>query len=137
MGDYTRLLQVMTNLVSNAHKYSPPDATITVNAAVNPNYRNRRGQPIGQVVHVRVQDTGIGMSEEDLGRIFQEDYFRSDNKLAREQKGTGLGMIITKRIIEGHNGDIWVESELGRGSVFHFAVPLAPEIVPEAEPASD
>jgi signal transduction histidine kinase len=137
MGDYTRLLQVMTNLVSNAHKYSPPDATITVSAAVNLNYRNRRGQPLGQVVHVRVQDTGIGMSEEDLGRIFQEDYFRSDNKLAREQKGTGLGMIITKRIIEGHNGDIWVESELGRGSVFHFAVPLAPEIVPEAEPASD
>lgn len=141
MGDQTRLIQVMTNLVSNAHKYSPPESSITISAAVEENYRSRKGKNLGSVLHVSVADTGIGMSPEDLAKLFKEQYFRSDNPLTREQPGTGLGMMITKSIIERHNGEIWVESELNAGTTFHFVLPLAPkdERVRQktAEPASD
>lgn len=137
MGDHKRLLQVMTNFVSNAHKYSPPGATITIGAEIIERYISRRNKAMGTVLHAWVQDTGIGLSKEDMNRIFQEDYFRSDNELAREQKGTGLGMMITKSLIDSHNGEVWVESELGKGSAFHFVIPLAVEESRQTEPASD
>ena len=125
--DPKRMIQVMTNFVSNSHKYSPPESTITISAKVKPRYTNQRGKIIGDVMHIVISDTGIGMSEEDLKKIFKENYFRSENELARQQKGTGLGMMITKRIIEEHEGEVWVESELGKGSHFQFVVPLATE----------
>lgn len=126
MGDHKRLVQVMTNLVSNAHKYSEEGKEITISAEVNRNFRTRQGQALGPVLHVRIKDQGIGMDEKDLARIFQEDYFRSENEKARQQKGTGLGMMITQRFIESHGGKIWVESVINQGSTFHFVVPLAP-----------
>ncbi|MCU0498410.1 MAG: GAF domain-containing protein [Anaerolineae bacterium] len=125
-GDHNRLVQVLTNLVSNAHKYSPEDTTITLTADVNRNFRTRQGQLIGPVVHLKVIDQGIGLSEKDLQRIFREDYFRSDSEQARQQEGTGLGMMITQRFIELHSGKIWVESKLNEGSVFQFVIPIAP-----------
>ncbi|MFW5708939.1 MAG: GAF domain-containing protein [Chloroflexota bacterium] len=143
MADPKRMIQIMVNFISNANKYSPQDATITLDAEVRQNYVNRRGQQVGPMLHIKVRDTGIGMNEVDLSRIFKEDYFRSENELARAEKGTGLGMMITKRLIEGHNGEVWVESTLGEGSTFHFTVPIAPETqdekteTAEAEGASD
>jgi two-component system phosphate regulon sensor histidine kinase PhoR len=139
-GDQNRLIQVMTNLVSNAHKYSQPESAITVTAFVDKQRVSMEHQII-PALHVAVADTGIGMSEEDLARIFHERYFRSDNPLAREQPGTGLGMMITEGIIEGHHGEIWVESKLGSGTTFHFTIPLAaqtePQTAAQPEPASD
>jgi len=123
-GDHAKLVQVMVNLVSNAHKYSPEGATITLSARVRTDFRDERGRNPGAVVEFSVADTGIGMSESDLKRIFREDYFRSDNRAAREQKGTGLGMIITERIVRLHGGRIWVTSELGVGTTFSFVVPI-------------
>ena len=70
----------------------------------------------------RVQDTGIGISPEDLPRIFDE-FYRSENAKAVVRHGTGLGLSIAKRIVETYGGKIWVESELGRGSVFSFVLP--------------
>lgn len=144
LADPKRLIQVMTNFISNAHKYSPPEATITISAELIERYISRQtGRNIGPMMLVSISDTGIGMSDEDLNRIFKEDYFRSDNDLARQQKGTGLGMMITQRIIEGHQGEVWVESELGEGSHFKFVIPLAPNeeeepaTTPEPEGASD
>lgn len=140
MGDYKRIIQVMTNFISNAHKYSPSGATITLSAKVDERYVNRKGKLMGNVMIVSIADTGIGMSEDDLQKIFRVDYFRSENELARQEKGTGLGMMITKRIIEGHGGEVWVESELGKGSTFSFAIPLAPveqKQKVESTPASD
>lgn len=125
LGDRSRLTQVMVNFLSNAHKYSPEDTTIWLEADVLPRYVTRRGRNLGDVMHVRIRDEGIGMSEETVNKLFTEDYFRSDNQQARAQEGTGLGMIITKRLIEGHGGDVWIESELGHGSTFHFVIPLA------------
>lgn len=138
MGDHKRIIQVMTNFISNAHKYSPAGATITLNGKVDKRYISRRGQLMGEVMIISIVDTGIGMSEEDLQKIFRVDYFRSENELARQEKGTGLGMMITKRIIEGHGGEVWVESELGKGSTFAFVIPLAPqEQQVQGAPASD
>lgn len=127
MADAKRMIQVMVNFLSNANKYSPREATLTIDAIVKRRYVNRKGNSIGDVLHIMVTDTGIGMSDEDLQRIFNEDYFRSENEAARAEKGTGLGMMITKRLIDDHGGEVWVESRLGEGSTFHFVVPLAPE----------
>jgi signal transduction histidine kinase len=83
------------------------------------------------MLHVRVQDQGIGMSEEDLAKLFTP-YFRSENPAAREQPGTGLGLTITRGIVERHEGSIWVESTVGQGTTFHFTVPLAEAQTPES-----
>ncbi|NJO83831.1 MAG: hypothetical protein HC828_14240 [Blastochloris sp.] len=72
-----------------------------------------------------MQDSGIGMSSDDLNRLFTP-YFRSDNPQARAQPGTGLGLTITRGIIQRHGGDIWVESELGVGTTFHFTLQFVP-----------
>jgi signal transduction histidine kinase len=115
-ADEGRIVQVLTNLVSNAHKYSPDEATITISAAPE-------RTPVPRL-HIQVRDTGIGMSEDDIRKLFTP-YFRSDNPQAREQPGTGLGLTITRGIVVRHGGDIWVESALGEGTAFHFTVPLA------------
>ncbi len=71
------------------------------------------------------------LSEDDLAKLFTP-YFRSDNPAAREQPGTGLGLTITHGIIARHGGQIWVESELGTGTAFHFTLPLTAETQPSA-----
>ncbi|MFN8375536.1 MAG: GAF domain-containing protein [Anaerolineae bacterium] len=137
LGDQTRLIQVLTNLVSNAHKYSPPESTITISAKViadndallqerNKN-RKQKVKYSGPYMYCTVADTGIGLSDDDLRRLFRERYFRSDDKRAQDQPGTGLGMMITQTIIQLHHGEIWVTSQLDVGTTFHFIVPLAPE----------
>jgi signal transduction histidine kinase len=129
MGDETRIIQVLTNLVSNAHKYSPPRTTITIKADVINNYVDRTGRKREPMLRISVIDEGLGISKEDQQRLFKERYFRSTNEVAKQQQGTGLGMPLTYGIIQKHNGEIWVESELGKGSTFHIAIPLAPQEV--------
>ncbi|MBZ0303219.1 MAG: GAF domain-containing protein, partial [Anaerolineae bacterium] len=128
-ADLNRLIQVLTNLLSNAHKYTPDGGSIQIKADISDPHVSgaaSNGKPGDPLLHIAVQDTGIGMSEEDLNRLFTP-YFRSDNPQAREQPGTGLGLTITRGIVEGHSGQIWVESTLGAGTTFHFTVPLAAE----------
>ena len=142
MGDQMRLIQVFTNLVSNANKYSPKGATITINAEVSETVRNERGSRIGPSIVVSVGDDGIGMVEEDLQKLFRVRYFRVKSDATQDIPGTGLGMMITHNIIEQHDGHIWAESELNVGTTFYVAIPLAPvEKVspqePETEAASD
>jgi signal transduction histidine kinase len=126
MADQNRLIQVMTNMVSNAWKYSPEGSQITISADVITRNVDGKGRDQGPALHVVVKDQGIGMSEEDVAKLFTP-YFRSDNPLAREQPGTGLGLTITRGIILRHNGTIWVESKLGEGTGFHFTVPIIVE----------
>jgi signal transduction histidine kinase len=134
LADQNRLIQVLTNLVSNAHKYSPPEGRITIGGSVEDEIIAEKGKKNGSMLHITVRDTGIGMSAEDQAKLFTP-YFRSDNPLAREQPGTGLGLTITRGIVERHGGEIWLESELGTGTTFHFTVPLAAETEPATEPA--
>ncbi len=123
-GDQNRLIQVLTNFISNANKYTPPGGAITIHAALSPNRWDPQGPP--EVIHCYVRDTGIGMSQEDLDQLFTP-YFRSENPKTREQPGTGLGLAITRGLIELHGGTVWVESELEAGTTFHFTIPVARE----------
>jgi signal transduction histidine kinase len=135
MGDKDRLIQVMTNLVSNAHKYTPQGGRLGVRAEVIANWRNPRGEMRGTMLRIAVADTGIGMSKDDLGKLFQP-YFRTDRSKDMDE-GTGLGMTLTKGLIEQHSGEIWVESEVNVGTTFYFTLPLAPAaaLVPASIPS--
>jgi signal transduction histidine kinase len=114
-GDKERLVQVLTNLLSNAIKYSPPDSEVTV-------CFETADIPSHATVICAVRDHGYGISEADQQKLFTK-FFRSDDVNIRQAKGTGLGLSITKGIVELHNGRIWLESELGRGTTFFFAIP--------------
>ena len=136
MGDHQRLVQVMTNFISNANKYSPNGAVITLDAQVERDRQNDAGRHLGDFMHITVADTGIGMSEEDQREMFTP-YFRSENQDAHEQPGTGLGMSLTRELIIQHDGEVWLESELGEGTTFHFTIPLAKEVEEAKEVASE
>jgi signal transduction histidine kinase len=116
--------QVLTNLISNAHKYTPEEGQVFVGCEVAGNQWDPEGAQ--HVVHLWVRDTGIGISPEDQARIFQK-FFRSEDEKAREAPGTGLGLNITKSLVEMQGGRIWFESEFRKGSTFHFTIPVAEE----------
>lgn len=121
-GDRTRLAQILINLVSNAHKYTTQGGTITVAAEVCDNQWDPAGAK--RVVHLSIKDTGIGISPEDQKKIFQK-FFRSEDPKTREAPGTGLGLNITRSLVELQGGRIWFESEFRVGTTFHFTMPLA------------
>jgi signal transduction histidine kinase len=113
-ADWDRLTQILVNLVDNAVKYTPEKGQITLGAA--------RGAP--GFVHVWVADTGIGIPSTDLPRI-TERFYRVDKARSRELGGTGLGLAIVKHLVQAHGGELWVESELGKGTTVHFTLPEA------------
>jgi signal transduction histidine kinase len=121
-ADRIRVGQVLTNLVSNAHKYTPEGGKIFVGAEATSNQWDPEGAK--QVVHLWVKDNGIGINIEDQAKIFQK-FFRSDDTKAREVPGTGLGLNITKSLVEMQGGRIWFESEFRKGTTFHFTIPVA------------
>lgn len=107
-ADYRRIYQVLTNLVSNAIKYSKKEKEITLTFEENPTG-----------VICRVSDQGYGIPEEDMGRIF-ERFYRVDKSRSKEKGGTGLGLAIVKHIMEGHGSQVQVTSEIKKGSTFSF-----------------
>ncbi|MDA1218605.1 MAG: hybrid sensor histidine kinase/response regulator [Chloroflexi bacterium] len=129
MADQLRFGQVLTNLLSNAVKYSPAESKVTISASQQDEH-----------VQIDISDTGMGISEADQARLFTK-FFRADNTSTRKQSGTGLGLYITKHLIEAHNGAIWTESAIGEGTTFHFtwqraetpfsncAIPTQPELI--------
>lgn len=120
--DKIRLFQVLLNLVSNANKYTENDGEIIVEAETSPNRWEINGAP--KVVHITVKDSGIGISPEDQKKIFQK-FFRSDDPKTREAPGTGLGLNITRSLVELQGGKIWFESEFRKGTTFHFTAPIS------------
>lgn len=120
-ADRTRVAQVLVNLVSNAIKYTLQGGEIKISAQCCANQWDPDGAP--QVIHVSVQDNGIGISEEDQKKIFQK-FFRSEDPRTREVPGTGLGLNITRSLVEMQGGRIWFESEYRKGTTFHFTVPV-------------
>jgi signal transduction histidine kinase len=111
-ADPNRLERILVNLLSNALKYSAPETEVTV-----------RLRQEGAEVITSVQDRGHGIAPEELPRIFQR-YYRAGEGRERRQ-GIGLGLYITKRLVEAHGGRIWAESTLGEGSTFSFSLPVA------------
>lgn len=120
-GDDERLRQVLTNLLSNAIKYSPDGGVIRIGGWVN-----RTTDPDGQEhVVLYVADQGIGIPQEELPHIFDR-FYRVDSSLRRSTTGAGLGLFLTKAIVEAHGGQIWARSEPGHGTTFFVSLPLAP-----------
>jgi signal transduction histidine kinase len=107
--DSARILQVLANLLSNATKFTPPHGRVTV-----------RAERFEDDVRFSVSDTGIGVPPDQLEAVF-ERYFQVDKS---DRRGVGLGLYISKCIVQGHGGRIWVESALGQGSVFRFTLPV-------------
>jgi len=117
-GDSQQLHRVFLNLLSNAVKYTPDGGSISVGL-------KREGLSI----LATVADTGCGMSAEDTSKVFEE-FYRVNDQINQQVKGTGLGLALVKRIVEAHRGRIWVTSENGKGSVFSVTLPA------EGEPAA-
>jgi signal transduction histidine kinase len=115
MGDPDRLKQVVLNLISNACRYSPSDRSVTV-----------RGSPDEREYRLDVIDRGAGIAPESIGVLFQR-FARIRTPDTAKVRGTGLGLYISRRIVEAHGGRIWVESEPGAGSTFSVTLPLVPE----------
>lgn len=111
-ADETRARQVLTNIIGNAVKFTHQGG-ITVSTQVQ-----------GEMLCFVVEDTGIGIPPEAQSKIFDE-FRQADNSSTREYEGTGLGLTISKRIAEMHGGTIWLESEVGKGSIFYVTFPLS------------
>ena len=110
--DADRLEQVMQNLLSNAIKYSPDGGEVLVEVG-------RREDE----ARVTVSDEGIGIEPDQLERVF-ERFYRAEDERAHGAQGMGIGLYVTRALVEAHGGRIWAESEAGRGSTFGFTLPL-------------
>jgi PAS domain S-box-containing protein len=111
-ADQDKIGSVITNLLSNAVKYSPKGKTIKVTCNVE-----------GSMAQVSVRDEGLGLKQEDTEKIFDR-YYRVEANHTKNISGFGIGLYLSAEIIKRHGGDIWVESEFGAGSTFHFSLPI-------------
>jgi two-component system, OmpR family, phosphate regulon sensor histidine kinase PhoR len=116
-ADPDKLEQVLTNIIDNAIKFTPENGRITIEAKLA---KNGTKSPSTEFLEISVADTGIGIASEDQERIF--DRFE---RATLYNKGVGLGLAIAKKIVDNHDGKIWVESEFGKGSKFTFTIPRA------------
>lgn len=121
-ADPDRLAQVLRNLLDNAVKYSPDGGLIVV-----------RGQVQKHEILISVADQGVGLNPEHLNRLF-EKFFRAKSSLGRHVVGSGLGLPISRAIVESHGGRIWAESQLGEGTTLYFTLPLGDLSQELAEP---
>ena len=115
-ADGEKVAQILTNLIGNAIKFTPQGGTVSLSA-----------KPFGedrQMVAVSVRDSGVGIPEDQLDRIFDK-FYQVEDCLGHSVEGMGLGLAITKGLVEAHHGKIWVESEVGKGSVFTFTLPVS------------
>ena len=122
--DPRRVDQVLSNLISNAVKFTAERGQVEVGAAMAD----------AAQINVWVKDTGVGIPADEIDQLFQK-YRQGGNAKRSSQKGTGLGLVICQMIVEAHGGKIWVESQLGRGSTFFFSLPATPGGTSNATPA--
>ncbi len=108
--DPSQISRVFINLIGNAMKFTPRDGTIIIRIKPDVNY-----------INVEIADSGIGISQDDIPRLFDE-FYRVENAINAEKKGTGLGLPLVKKIVEAHKGTIWITSEVGKGTTFHFSL---------------
>ena len=109
--DKDKIVQVLTNLVNNAVKFTEKGSVIITTSEGN------------NIIQISVQDTGSGIKNEDMPKLFQS-FQQLETPKERKVGGTGLGLVICKEIVERHKGKIWAESEFGKGTTFHFVIPI-------------
>ena len=112
LADRNKFVQVMENLLSNAIKFSPRKGVIEVNAVLE-----------GGMARIRVKDEGIGIEKEGREKLFKP-FSQVDSFAVKKHQGTGLGLVLVKKIVQLHGGYVWFESEAGKGSTFGFSIPL-------------
>jgi signal transduction histidine kinase len=117
-ADKNKIKQVFMNLLSNAIKFTPPGGSIYLQLL----YNKQKTE-----FHVSISDTGIGIEADKLDYIF-EKFVQIDSGTNREFGGSGLGLAVAKQMVELHGGTIWVESTVGKGSVFHITLPIQPPV---------
>ncbi len=122
LADWTRLTQILANLVTNAVKFTPSSGLVRIQA-----------EPYGNAVRFRVRDTGPGIPNDELAHVFDQ-YWQARRT---RKMGTGLGLFIAKNLIEIHGGSIDVTSELGHGATFDFTIPIAPRQEVSSVPTAD
>ncbi|MBI2451119.1 MAG: hypothetical protein HYV52_02145 [Parcubacteria group bacterium] len=110
--DPNKLRLVVENLIDNAIRYTLSGGQIDVMIEKDPSF-----------IKVKIEDTGVGIPAHQLSRLFTK-FFRGENVMRLQTEGSGLGLFISKNIIEGHNGEIWAESQEGKGSSFYFTIPI-------------
>ncbi len=115
--DASQAERVFINLLSNAVKFTPKDGTITISADT----KTDKG-----FITFSVTDTGIGIAPDDLKKLFSE-FFRVENEINQSVKGTGLGLVLAKNIVQAHHGKMWVQSQVGKGTTFLFTLPSSKE----------
>lgn len=115
VSDRTKVKQIIYNLLTNAVKFTPEEGSISVSAVIT----------ASDHIQISVKDTGIGIDKKDYGKIFRP-FEQIDGSLSRSYEGTGLGLALTKRLVEFLGGRIWFESESDKGSTFYFILPVKP-----------
>ncbi|MDH4136182.1 MAG: ATP-binding protein, partial [Anaerolineae bacterium] len=123
-ADPIRLRQVLDNLLSNAYKFTYPGGQIKIAAQLHEGDEMEANSSTATVMLVSVADTGVGIAPEEQEKIF-EPFYRAENPLEVEASGVGVGLTIARSLVQAHGGRMWVESELGQGSVFYFTLPLS------------
>ncbi len=121
--DPDRLGLALSNLIDNAIKYNVKNGSVTVRV------EKLIGKPY---IKISIKDTGIGIPPQDMKKVFTK-FFRAENVIKKETDGSGLGLYITKNIINRHGGTIWAESTVNRGTSFYFTIPTDPKLIPPKE----
>ena len=121
--DSERLALAISNLLENGIRYNVPNGQVVVSI---------ERQADAPFVQINIADTGIGIPPEAMNKLFTK-FFRGENVMTKETEGSGLGLYIVKNIIRRHGGQIWADSELGRGTVFHITIPTDPRLIPQKE----
>ena len=133
VADKAKFKQIMLNLLSNAVKFNVDGGKVIVDWDIK---EEPKGTEFERYLYISVEDTGIGIKENDLDRIFKE-FEQLEPTITREHGGTGLGLALTKKLVELHNGEIWVESEFGKGSKFTVKLPQGVKKIEVIKPDVD
>jgi signal transduction histidine kinase/ligand-binding sensor domain-containing protein/DNA-binding response OmpR family regulator len=128
--DKEKMMQILTNILSNAFKFTPEEGMITVSVKTNPPLL--KGELNGGSVEIKIRDTGIGIAQEEIPKLFDR-FYQVDSSHTREYEGTGIGLALTKELVELHHGGIKVESEKGSFTEFTLEFPLGRDHLKDEE----
>ncbi len=126
VADRIKFKQMLYNLLSNAIKFTPEKGEVCLTSGLVEQFEAFKPgmkQFNERLIHISVKDTGMGIRPQDMERIFDE-FEQADSSYTREHEGTGIGLSLTKKLVEMHGGYIWAESEVGKGSTFNFVMPV-------------
>jgi signal transduction histidine kinase/DNA-binding response OmpR family regulator/ligand-binding sensor domain-containing protein len=132
--DKEKMMKILTNILSNAFKFTPEEGTVTVSITTNPPSFPPilKGELNGGSVEIKIKDTGIGIAQEEIPKLFDR-FYQVDNSQTREYEGTGIGLALTKELVELHHGRINVESVKGEWTEFTLEFPLGREHLKDEE----